>query len=106
MRGWEMKHTGSCERRLILVGNADPVHVGSHLAQAAAATGYQIRFEDVRVAYDASVWRKRIDWWLCGRRPSRLRQFSAEVVEMCRSFRPEWMLSTGLAPIEAGALDA
>ena len=35
-------------RRLVLVGNPDSVHIGSHLAEAAAAAGYHMRFEDVR----------------------------------------------------------
>jgi len=101
-----MTDVRSPEGRLILVGNGDPIHIGSHLAEADAAAGYQMCFEDVRAAYDASVWRKRIDWWMRGRRPSRLQQFSAELVEACRSFRPECILSTGLAPIDADGLQA
>jgi spore maturation protein CgeB len=101
-----MTKTRASERPLLLVGNPDPVHVGAHLARAAAGSGYHVRLVDVRRAYEAPGWRRRVDWWLRGRRPSRLRAFSQEVVDRCRESRPGWMLATGLAPVEASALDA
>ncbi len=93
------------ERRLLLVGNPDPVHVGAHLASAAATSGYHVRVADVRRAYEAPGWRRRVDWWLRGRRPSRLRAFGREIVNLCRESRPGWMVATGLAPLEASALE-
>jgi len=101
-----MTETRASERRLLLVGNPDPVHVGAHLANAAAGSGYSVRLVDVRRAYEASGWRRRVDWWLRGRRPSRLRAFSREVVDRCRESRPAWVLATGVAPVEASALEA
>jgi spore maturation protein CgeB len=94
------------ERRLLLVGNPNSMHVGAHLARAAAGSGCRVRLVDVRRAYEAPGWRRRVDWWLRGRRPSRLRAFSREVVDQCRESRPGWMLATGLAPIRASALEA
>jgi len=101
-----MRKTRDSERRLLLVGNPDPVHVGAHLANAAAGSGYLVSLVDVRRAYEAPRWRRRVDWWLRDRRPSRLRAFSREVVDRCRESRPGWMLATGLAPVEASALEA
>jgi hypothetical protein len=101
-----MKDACAPERRLLLVGNPDPAHVGAHLAHAADGSGYRVRLADVREAYDAPAWRRRIDWWIRGRRPGRLRAFSREVVARCRESGSRWLLATGLAPVEAGALEA
>ena len=46
----------------------------------------------------------KFNWWVCGHRPPRLHVFSQEVVHACREFQPLWMLATGLAPLEASAL--
>jgi spore maturation protein CgeB len=99
-----MTQTRASARRLLLVGNPDPVHVGAHLVHAAAGSGYDVRLVDVRRAYAGSKWRRRVDWWLRGRRPSRLRLFSQEVLEACLKLRPEWMLATGLAPVDASTV--
>jgi hypothetical protein len=47
---------------------------------------------------------RSINWRLRGRLPSRLDAFSTEVVASCREFRPAWMVSTGIAPLNVPAL--
>ena len=47
----------------------------------------------------------KFNWWLRDRRPSRLRDFGSRVVEACRAFRPAWMLSIGITPLERAALE-
>jgi spore maturation protein CgeB len=91
--------------RLILVGNPETVHVGCHLRNAAAQLGLEVHFCDVREAFAAPVWRNRFNWWLRGRRPTGLREFSEHVVRSCQQVKPRWVLCTGIAPVEAWALD-
>lgn len=91
-------------RRLLVVGHADPVHVGSHFQHAAGSLGLEARLCDTAAAFAAPRWQQRLNWWLRGRRPSRLREFSEHVVQMVKQERPGVVLTTGLAPIDATAL--
>ena len=80
--------------RLLLAGNPQSIHVGAHLEEGARGLGLPVCFCDSQEAFAAAR----------GHRPTRLRAFSQKVVEACREFRPAWLLSTGLAPIEEHAL--
>lgn len=90
--------------RLLIVGNPDPVHVGSHFYRAALALGIDARLCDAREAYRAPAWRQKTDWWMRGHRPARLVEFSARVLQIVRTFAPDVVLSTGLAPVDAPTL--
>lgn len=89
--------------RLIIVGNPEPVHVGAHLGEAAKEIGLQIRLLDSTAAYAAPRLLAKLNW-LRGRIPTRLHQFSKDVVDACREFRPETILSTGIAPLSPECL--
>jgi|ERR1017187_4862229 hypothetical protein len=89
---------------LLLAANPDPIHIGAHLNQAAEALGIEVVMCDVAEAYDGAFWQNRVNWWLRGRRPTRLESFSAKVLEACRDVRPKWLLATGIAPLEEAAL--
>jgi spore maturation protein CgeB len=90
--------------RLLLVGNPEEYHVGAHLKRAAESMGIDVSFCDVREAYEGSSIKQKVNWWLRGRRPVYLQQFSAKVLETCRDVRPDWLLTTGIAPVEQPAL--
>jgi hypothetical protein len=90
--------------RIILVGNPDEVHVGAHLRNAAATLGVEAHFFDSTRAFEAPGWRRRVDWWTRGRRPTRLREFSDGVVRAAQELRPGAVLTTGIAPVDAAAL--
>ncbi|HUJ10285.1 MAG TPA: glycosyltransferase [Verrucomicrobiae bacterium] len=89
---------------LLLVGNPDPIHIGAHFLHAAETLGLQTAVCDLTEAYEGALWRNRVNWWVRGRRPTRLEAFSAKVLEACRNHRPTWLLATGIAPIEEAAL--
>jgi hypothetical protein len=91
---------------LVIVGNSGGTNVGASLVAAAVQAGLRMDFCDAGEAFRAAVWRSRVDWWLRGHTPTRLRAFSQEVVSACKKRRPRWLLSTGLAPIDANALGA
>ena len=89
---------------LLLAGNPDPIHIGAHLNDAAEGLDIDVVLCDVTEAYDGAFWQNRVNWWLRGRRPTRLEAFSAKVLETCRDVRPKWLLATGIAPVEEAAL--
>jgi hypothetical protein len=96
----------SSNHRLLIVGNPDPTHVGAHLLNAARALGLPVELYDSSAAFSASWPVAKINWWLRGHRPSRLDDFSREVVEACQRLRPKWLISTGISPISNRALEA
>jgi spore maturation protein CgeB len=90
--------------RLLVVGNPDVIHVGAHLMRAAAGLGVHAYICDSRRAFAAAPWRRKVAWWARGHRPARLRAFSADVVALAKRIRPDYVLATGLAPLDAAAL--
>jgi hypothetical protein len=90
--------------RLLIVGNPEPVHVGAHFWSAACKRGLKVEFCDVRAAYRGSRLRQKWNWWFCDRRPLRQRQFSKQLLDVCRRFQPTHLLVTGLAPVEKSVL--
>lgn len=89
---------------LLLVGNPGVEQIGAHLNLAAKGLGIRVEFVNSTKAFAAPSWEKRIHWWLLQHHPPRLRQFSQELMKVYRKFKPDWVLSTGMAPIEAGVL--
>jgi len=90
--------------RLLLVGNPSEVHLGSHLRRAARALDIDVHFCDSTTAYAAPAWRQKVEWWARGRRPARLREFSAEVTRAADELRPRYLITTGIAPLDSEAL--
>jgi spore maturation protein CgeB len=89
---------------ILLVGNPGTIHVGAHLDQAAKSLALNVRFCDTTEAFKGPLWLTRFNWRVRGHRPNGLRKFSEQIVRACGEFRPRWMLSTGLAPVEGWAL--
>lgn len=92
--------------RLLIVGNPEPIHVGAHLLQAARALGLSVDLCDSNNAFAAPWLLAKLNWWLRGHRPSRLDDFSQQVVEACQNLQPKWMISTGISPIGDWAIEA
>lgn len=92
--------------RLLIVGNPDPIHIGAHLLNAARTLGLSVELCDSNAAFAASWPVAKFNWWLRGRRPSRLDDFSQKVVEACQRLQPTWLISTGISPITDWALEA
>ena len=91
-------------QRLLIVGNPEPIHVGAHLLHAAQAVGLPVEFRNSAEAFVAAWPVAKFNWWLRGHRPSRLHAFSQEIVAVCRQLRPQYLLTTGVCPIEDWAL--
>jgi spore maturation protein CgeB len=91
--------------KLVLVGNFERGHVGHSLEQAARQLQIQVLPLDTSEAVATPRWLTRINWHLRGHRPPRLERFSAKVVQSCREFEPDILLSTGSAPLSARSLE-
>jgi len=90
--------------KLLLVGNADATHIGANLLHAAQTLGLQIQFLDIKDAFAGNKWIAKLNWWFRGHRPPCLKRFSSEVVRSCQEFKPNRLLTVGMAPVEAEAL--
>ena len=93
-------------RRILLVGNSGPEHVGAQLQMAAEGLPLSIRCANTQEALEGPSWKQRLYWRFRGRRPVRLAEFSQKVVAECRRFQPACLISTGFAPLEASSLRA
>ncbi len=91
-------------KRLLLVANPGVEHVGAHLLYAAKELDIEVRIHNVEEAFRGPSLVRRVNWWLRGHLPSRLDAFSAEVVASAAEFRPDALLTTGIAPVSASAL--
>ncbi len=97
--------TTASNRRLLVVGNDGGTNVGASLVRSARSIGLRAEIKDASQAFAAPQPLARVNWWLLGRRPTRLRSFSEAVVERCRREPPTWLITTGLAPVQRSALE-
>ena len=92
--------------RIAIVGAFSGTHIGGSLARAAAALGIETLDFDTTTAASASRIVNALTWRFADRRPLHSRRFARTVVEKCRETRPEILISTGMAPLSAEALQA
>ncbi len=92
-------------RPILIVGNDGGTNIGASLLRAARALGIPADLADARSAYDAPRAVARFNWWVRGRRPTRLGGFSASVAERWRNERPSTVIAAGLVPLDARALE-
>src|SRR5207247_760392 len=90
--------------RLVIVGRPGGTNVGASLQRAAARAGLETRLVDARAAWAAARAVRLFTWRLAGHRPPALNKLSRSLIETARLFRPDWVLTTGLAPVSACAL--
>ncbi|HZQ05081.1 MAG TPA: glycosyltransferase [Anaerolineae bacterium] len=91
---------------VIVVGNRGGTNIGGAFARALPRLGYAPRLLEMQEAMRAPMIVRRFNWWLRGRRPTRLREFSHNVVRACENARPLCVITTGIAPLNADALEA
>lgn len=91
---------------LVIFGLREHTHIGGSLARAAEKLRVKHAFVDASRAFAAPRLVRIVTWRLGGHRPPSLTRVSQEVVAACTQWRPRWLLTTGLAPIDATALAA
>jgi hypothetical protein len=92
------------EGRLLIVGNDGGTNVGGSLFRAAQKLGLTAHLLEAHPAMQAPRWVQRFNWWLRGRRPTWLNRYSSSVVRKVAELRPQWLLVTGIMPINRAAL--
>lgn len=90
--------------RIMVVGGALETNVARSLHEAASTLGITSELVDTLPAFAGPKLLRSLNWRFNDRRPVRLDAFSNFVVERCRETRPEILLSTGIAPLTASAL--
>ncbi len=93
------------QKRLIIVGGSDGTSIGWSFYKAARELkDYETFFYDTKSASDAPIWLKRFNWHLRGHLPTHLHSFSQEVLNLCKEKKPDILLTTGTAPVNAAVL--
>ena len=91
---------------LLIVGFPDGTHIGASLARAAEKLGISYALVDASDAFAAPRVVRSLSWRLRGHRPPHLHRTSSAVAAACAESRPRWLLTTGMAPVHANALEA
>jgi spore maturation protein CgeB len=89
---------------LLIVGARGGTNVGESLYEGARTLGIRAELLDSRRAWSGPWLAQKVSWHLMGHRPWRLREFSRSVLEACKAQRPRWLLTVGIAPVDAQAL--
>jgi spore maturation protein CgeB len=90
--------------KLLIVGSSGGTHLGGTFLKVAKNLNLDPQLINRDLAYTAPKWLKTFNWHFRGRYPSQLRTFSQEIIQHCRSFSPQLLLTTGIAPINYVAL--
>jgi spore maturation protein CgeB len=90
--------------QLLIVGNPEEHHVGSHFLSAAGDLGLEASLVDLRDAGSKNIWINRL-FQRIAKRPAYLRRFSRKVTAACRELRPRLVIVTGISPPADSALD-
>jgi spore maturation protein CgeB len=90
--------------KLAIIGNSGGTNVGESLRRAALMLGYQVLFFDCYNAWRGNRIVRSISWRFNDRRPLRLKDFVAGVLEVCGRARPETVITTGTVPLTTAAL--
>lgn len=94
----------SDQLELLIVGNDGGTNVGGSFLRAATGSGIRASLISMKEAMKAPALVRRFNWWVRGRRPTRLNSFSDYVVCKVEDERPRWLLTTGIAPLNHEAL--
>lgn len=90
--------------KLLIVGLSGTTHLGAAFVKVAKRLNLDPQLLNTDLAYTAPKWLKSFNWHFRGRYPSKLKRFGQEIIQHCRASSPQWLLSTGIAPIDSQAL--
>lgn len=90
--------------RLLIIGNRGGTNIGESLERSARSLLVEAAMLASQQAMEGPALLRRIKWRLLGRRPLRLSGFSRKVIRYCEQWRPNVLLTTGLAPVTGAAL--
>ena len=100
-----VKKDSSSPKRILIVGVSGGTHLGDAFLSAAQSLGLEAKHLDSNLAFRAWAPVKKFYWRVFKRRPVHLDAFSRQVEATAKAWRPDWILSTGQAPISRKSLD-
>ena len=86
--------------KLLIIGFTQAGHMGTYLASAATQLGVKHQMVNAGSAEARSRLGRSFYWHLRGKRPARLDQFGAQVLDISARTRPSVVLTTGHAPLD------
>jgi spore maturation protein CgeB len=86
---------------MVLVANPGREHVGRFLFESAHELGYEAIIRDLTEAYSRPSLIERIRYRLLDRKPRFIKSYSASIVALCIQEKPDFVLTTGCAPVLA-----
>jgi spore maturation protein CgeB len=86
--------------KLLIVGLKQAGQMGSYLASAATQLKLGFRIADASEAEASTRFGRSFHWRLRDKRPGRIAQFNATLLDICKEMRPDLLLTTGRAPLE------
>lgn len=90
--------------KLIIVGQDGLTHVGGSFRRAALKHGLDVVFFDIRESHSKYSIINSLLWRLTDHKPAKLRFFSSTVAAYCKNHHPNFLLTTGSAPLMANDL--
>ena len=91
--------------KLLIIGFTRAGHMGSYLASAARQLGLDFQIADAGGADARSRVGRSFYWHLRSKRPARLMQFGAQVLDICARTPPRIVLTTGNAPLDRSHIE-
>ena len=91
--------------KLLIVGFSQPGDVGGFLASAARKLGIDHQLIDANDAEASTRVGRSFYWRFCDKRPARLQQFGAQILDICESNQSDLVLTTGRAPLSRWHLE-
>ena len=91
--------------RILIIGDRSGTNIGGCFERASNSLNFNARLIEARSAAEAPSWLRHINWRFRGHRPTWLKRFSREILETCYKWRPQYLITTGIAPIAKNVLD-
>lgn len=92
--------------KILIVGNSQNFHVGSHFLRACHENQIEASIVDTRGADSRSYLLQKVSWHFLDRRPGSILNFSKSIENLLSKGKVDFLLATGLAPILASDLRA
>jgi spore maturation protein CgeB len=94
------------KKKLLLIGPSGGTHLAGSLLQASQVFSDHLtaQLTDTQIAYEAPKWYRYVNWHLLGKRPPRLKFFNYRVTQTCTEFQPDYLIATGLSPLQSQTL--
>lgn len=94
----------SSKSEVLIAGASGGSHIGASLWRAAQRVGIRTLLCDTNMAWPRHTIRQKFLWHYGGRRPLRMRLFEKLLLEKAAEFRPECIITTGMAPLTGSTI--